>query len=378
MKYLDPKNDLTFRKIFGEHPKIMMSFLNSMLPLDEGQVITSLTYADPALIPELPELKHSVVDVRCTDNFQRQFIVEMQMYWSSSFKNRMLFNAGKAYVKQIDSGQKYSELRPVYGLSLVNENFLTEKEQENQFYHHYRLAHQEMPQEIIKGIELIFIELPKFKVQNFSEKKLRYLWLRFLTEIDENTTDESIKDLKEVETIREALEYLQVSAFSKGELEYYDKYWDRVRIERSAIEDALKKAAQSKALLEQTQAQMEQTQAQMEQTQALMEQTQAKMEQTQAQMEQTQAQMEQTQALMEQTQAKMEQERILKQAAELKANEAELKANEAKANAEQYRIQKEEAMQHNRNSASVMKSAGISIHIISQATGLSLQEIENL
>jgi predicted transposase/invertase (TIGR01784 family) len=357
MKYLDPKNDLTFRKIFGEHPKIMMSFLNSMLPLDEGQVITSLTYADPALIPELPELKHSVVDVRCTDNFQRQFIVEMQMYWSSSFKNRMLFNAGKAYVKQIDSGQKYSELRPVYGLSLVNENFLTEKEQENQFYHHYRLAHQEMPQEIIKGIELIFIELPKFKVQNFSEKKLRYLWLRFLTEIDENTTDESIKDLKEVETIREALEYLQVSAFSKGELEYYDKYWDRVRIERSAIEDALKKAAQSKALLEQTQAQMEQTQAQMEQTQALMEQTQAK---------------------MEQTQAKMEQERILKQAAELKANEAELKANEAKANAEQYRIQKEEAMQHNRNSASVMKSAGISIHIISQTTGLSPQEIENL
>jgi hypothetical protein len=81
----------------------------------------------------------------------------------------------------------------------------------------------------------------------------------------------------------------------------------------------------------------------------------------------------------------MEQERILKQAAELKANEAELKANEAelkaneaKANAEQYRIQKEEAMQHNRNSASVMKSAGISINIISQATGLSPQEIENL
>lgn len=42
--------------------------------------------------------KHSIVDVRCTDNYHRQFIVEMQMYWRSSFKSRMLFNARKAYV----------------------------------------------------------------------------------------------------------------------------------------------------------------------------------------------------------------------------------------------------------------------------------------
>ena len=77
MKYLDPKNDLTFRKIFGEHPNIMKSFLNSILPLDEGQFIETITYEDSSLIPELPELKRSIVDVRCTDNHNRQFIVEM-------------------------------------------------------------------------------------------------------------------------------------------------------------------------------------------------------------------------------------------------------------------------------------------------------------
>ncbi len=31
-KYLDPKNDLTFRKIFGERPHVMKSFLNSITP----------------------------------------------------------------------------------------------------------------------------------------------------------------------------------------------------------------------------------------------------------------------------------------------------------------------------------------------------------
>ncbi len=85
IKYLDPKNDLTFRKIFGEHPNIMKSFLNSIMPFEDDRYIESLSYQDPALIPELPELKHSIVDVKCIDNYGRQFIVEMQMYWTSSF-----------------------------------------------------------------------------------------------------------------------------------------------------------------------------------------------------------------------------------------------------------------------------------------------------
>lgn len=240
IKYLDPKNDLTFRKIFGEHPNITKSFLNSLLPLKPDQFIEELTYSDPGLISELPELKHSIVDVRCTDNHGRQFIVEMQMYWTSSFKSRMLFNAGKAYIKQIDKGHKYSELCPVYGLSLVDDIFLPEEENKNKFYHHYRLAHHQIPEETIKGIELIFVELPKFEAQTFTEKKLRTLWLRFLTEINETTT-EVPEDLASEKSIKEALEHLEVSAFTKNELEYYDKYWDRVRVERSVIQDALEK-----------------------------------------------------------------------------------------------------------------------------------------
>ena len=32
-KYLDPKVDLTFKKVFGEHPNLVASLLNSLLPL---------------------------------------------------------------------------------------------------------------------------------------------------------------------------------------------------------------------------------------------------------------------------------------------------------------------------------------------------------
>ncbi len=239
-KYLDPKNDLTFRKIFGEHPHIMKSFLNSVMPFQKGRYIKSLVYQDPAMIPELPELKHSIVDVRCTDNYDRQFIVEMQMYWTSSFKSRMLFNAGKAYVKQLQKKHKYSSLCPVYGLSLVNENFLTGEDFKNQYYHHYKMLHAENTQEVIEGIELIFIELMKFAELAPIEDELRNLWLRFLTEIDENT-EKAPEAMLQDNIIKEALEYLQVSAFAKEELEYYDKYWDNVRVEQARMDDVEKK-----------------------------------------------------------------------------------------------------------------------------------------
>ena len=31
MKYLDPKADLTFKKVFGEHPDLVTSLLNALL-----------------------------------------------------------------------------------------------------------------------------------------------------------------------------------------------------------------------------------------------------------------------------------------------------------------------------------------------------------
>ena len=36
-KYLDPKADVTFKKVFGEHKNLVMSLLNALLPLDKGK-----------------------------------------------------------------------------------------------------------------------------------------------------------------------------------------------------------------------------------------------------------------------------------------------------------------------------------------------------
>jgi predicted transposase/invertase (TIGR01784 family) len=237
MRYLDPKNDLTFKKVFGQHPHLLKSFLNALLPLQPGQQIVSLEYLPAELVPEIPLLKYSIVDVRCADNYGRQFIVEMQMLWTDSFKHRVLFNASKAYVQQLGKGRIYKGLQPVYALGLVNENFEPDSPH---YYHHYQLVHQAHSHKKIDGLELVFIELPKFKAQSISERKLQVLWLRYLTEIKDQTENIS-PDLMQVPEIREAIEFLEVSSFSKTELLAYDKYWDSVSSERTLIADAEEK-----------------------------------------------------------------------------------------------------------------------------------------
>lgn len=237
MKYLDPKNDLTFKRIFGEHPHLCMSLLNSLLPLDEGQKIVEITYQTNELVPEIPILKNSLVDVRCTDNFNRQFIVEMQMYWSESFKSRVVFNTSKAYVKQLDSAKEYRLLQPVYALSLVNENFEHDTEE---YYHNYKIVNVHNLEKRIDGLEFVFIELPKFKSKNITERKLAVLWLRFLTEINESTSVVP-PELNEEALMKEALQYLENSSYTKEQLIQYEKYWDTVRTERSAYMDAEEK-----------------------------------------------------------------------------------------------------------------------------------------
>ena len=234
MRYLDPKNDLTFKKVFGEHPHLLKSFLNALLPLPQGEYIESLEYLPTEMVPQIPLLKHSIVDVRCIDNKGRQFIVEMQMLWTDSFKQRVMFNATKAYVRQLDKAEKYELLQPVYALSLVNEIF---EPNINEYYHHYRIVHTEYNDKQLEGLEFVFVELPKFKAQNLTEQKLQVLWLRYLTEIKDGTVniDEALLQNPE---IKEALDYIQESAFTSAELESYDKYWDSIRSEKSLLQGA--------------------------------------------------------------------------------------------------------------------------------------------
>ena len=182
-------------------------------------------------------MRNSIVDVRCTDTDGRQFIVEMQMYWTEGFKKRVLLNASKAYVRQLGKNKKFKLLQPVYALNFVNEIFEKSPEMANEYYHHYKIVNIKDTEKQIEGLEFVFIELPKFKPHNRAEKKLYDLWLCFLTEIDERT-EEVPQVLMDNEYTREAVGYMEAAAYTKEQLEAYDKYRDAIMTELSVVSEA--------------------------------------------------------------------------------------------------------------------------------------------
>ena len=235
-RYLDPRNDLVFKRIFGEHPQILRSFLNALLPLPADGQIVSLEYLPAEQIPQIPLLKNSIVDVRCRDQSGRQFIVEMQMNWTSAFLQRVLFNASKAYVRQLEKGERFELLQPVIGLSVLDDVF---DRAGPEFYHHYQMVNVQQPERTIEGLQLVFIELPKFRAENV-EPRLRRAWLRFLTATGDADTPGEVTELHdglapEAPEIGDALDLARESGFSAGELEAYDRYWDAVRVERTLM-----------------------------------------------------------------------------------------------------------------------------------------------
>ena len=262
-KYLDPKADVTFKKVFGEHKNLVISLLNALLPLDDGKQVESIEYLPPEMVPDNPDKKNSIVDVRCEETGGRTFIVEMQLNWTTAFRERVLFNAAKAYVRQIDRSEEYKLLQPVYSLNLVNTTF--EPDTDN-CYHYYSMVHHLDTKKKIDGLHLVFVELPKFKPQSLASELLAKAQPDFkqnkksiLTEIDEKTRT-APQELLDNPEVSKALEIVEESAYSDAEMAAYEGYWDAVRREATFVgelDDARAELAEERKKLDAAKAELE-------------------------------------------------------------------------------------------------------------------------
>lgn len=234
-KYLNPKVDLTFKKIFGEHPNLVKSLLNALLPLPEGMTIEKVDIINSENVPENPAKKYSIVDVRCTDNKGRGFIVEMQSYWNKEFFSRTLFNAASMYTKQLAKGNPFERLKEVYALALVNDEAFDYKD-DNGYMQEFYITNKKHPEDFRHDLSLIFIELVKYKPLDRGSRAIKDLWLRFLTEINEQTeTVDSV--LLENPEISQALNIVERSAYSDADLYVYEDYLLEVMTQRNSMKN---------------------------------------------------------------------------------------------------------------------------------------------
>ena len=85
-KYLDPKNDFAFRKIFGsdKHKDILMHFLNDIVESKYRTTpIVKVSFLKTIQDPEIAAKKQSIVDVLCEDQEGKQYIIETYKFKKS-------------------------------------------------------------------------------------------------------------------------------------------------------------------------------------------------------------------------------------------------------------------------------------------------------
>ncbi|MEO5362349.1 MAG: Rpn family recombination-promoting nuclease/putative transposase [Magnetococcus sp. DMHC-8] len=234
MKFIDPRIDFAFKKIFGSESakELLVSFLESLLGLEGERCIAELTILDPFLAPKIRELKYSILDVKCRDHRGVSYIVEMQVQKVAAFLKRIQYNAAKAYAHQIERGEDYPRLNQVIAITITDFVLFHD-------FTHCVSCHES--RETITGHSYLqdiihfFVELPKFVKPLEDLDDILDKWIYFIKYAG------SLQDVPEklsTAPFRHAFEMAMVANMTAEELEMYDKAGIAIADARGAVEQA--------------------------------------------------------------------------------------------------------------------------------------------
>ncbi|MEO5369197.1 MAG: Rpn family recombination-promoting nuclease/putative transposase [Magnetococcus sp. DMHC-1] len=235
MKFIDPRIDYAFKKIFGSEDAkdVLISFLESLLGLDGDRRIVELVILDPFLAPKIKGLKSSILDVKCRDQRGISYIVEMQVEKVAAMLKRIQYNAAKTYANQIARGEDYPKLNQVIAITITDfvlfdgfDHCVSRHE------HRETLTGQTYLQEIL----YYFIELPKFKKTLEEVESLLDQWIWFIRYAG---SLEIVPEKMSWPPIRHAFEKAMAANMTAEELEFYDNAGIAIADKRGAIEQAL-------------------------------------------------------------------------------------------------------------------------------------------
>jgi predicted transposase/invertase (TIGR01784 family) len=234
MKFVNPKNDIAFKKIFGDahHTEILISFLNAVLGLEGERQINTIELLNPYQAPQIDLFKESILDIYATDHRGVTFIVEMQVEHLAGLMKRFLFYAAKAYVSQIERGENYPRLNQVILVGILDfaafegTNYLT----------HHQIVNTATYRQEIADLAFAFIELPKFTKTADEVETVLEKWVYFLKHAYQL---DAIPSNVQESPLHTAYEQANAFGWSRDELEIYD-YWSiKAQDARGGIEYAL-------------------------------------------------------------------------------------------------------------------------------------------
>ena len=237
-KFLDPKNDVAFKNIFGseKNKDILIHFINDIMGFNSGDQIQDVTFLSPVQDPEIAYKKQSIVDVLCSAENGTKIIVEMQVSPSKGFEKRAQYYAAKVYSRQLAQGQAengvYANLKEVIFIAISDYNIFPQK---SKYLSHHVILDKITYEHDLKDFSFSFIELPKFQIDKIENlKTIIEKWCYFF----KYAAKTSEADLKRIIgsdlVIEHAYEALNQFNWNETELIAYEQEIKRIMDNRAA------------------------------------------------------------------------------------------------------------------------------------------------
>jgi hypothetical protein len=236
MGFADLKNDFVFRRVFASHPDILRGLLNDLLERQGDQTIVDIEYLPSEQVPLVVGAKLSILDVKCKDRAGTTFVVEMQLIHVPGFLERVVYNASKAYVGQLQKGAPYTDLADVVAISICDFALWPDAEQDAKklprvpMLSRWNMMERTSKNHGLLHVQYAFLELPKVPAQPPASGAGLWAWL-FV----------NAKNLKEVPPelppgpYRDAVELANVASFTVEELDAYQKTIDEIEQLRQLV-----------------------------------------------------------------------------------------------------------------------------------------------
>jgi predicted transposase/invertase (TIGR01784 family) len=221
-KFLDPKNDVAFRKIFGteKNKDILIHFLNDVIEFGGKAHIKDVTFLKTIQDPEIKANKTSIVDILCTDQKGNRYIVEMQVAKEKGFEKRAQYYASKAYSSQLHIKGKYHTLKAVIFLAIADYIMFPKKKE---FKSDHVILDKKSHENDLKDFSFTFLELPKFKKGIDELSNITEMWVYFFKHAEETSQEDFHKLLEQEQIIGRAYEELDRYSWSEEDLAKYDQ-----------------------------------------------------------------------------------------------------------------------------------------------------------
>jgi len=250
MGYADLKNDVVFRKVFGQHPRVLMGLLNDLLDRSGEHAITEIEYLPGEQVPLLLGLKLSILDVRCRVKGGATFVVEMQMLHVTGFLNRVVYNACKAYVGALKKGAAYGDLIDVMAVSICDFVLWPDAERDAgalprvPLVSRWSMAEHASGARSLGQVQYVFMELPK--LGDHVPDSANEHWAALFS----HAPDLDARQLADVPLSaaqREALELAREETFTQSERDAIEQAHEEVDQVRRTIEAKEKERATAEA-----------------------------------------------------------------------------------------------------------------------------------